>query len=173
MDNRIDWQFLTTDTRARIYLLWAILLFLGFIATHYYQVKLINGVWAVLSLIGLGYMYKTMPIRVKQMKRIFYIWAATIVFGMFVSGAVFYFNSPLAGSLIARLGAFWLIVMAVGYALNGLVDRPAGWYWFAFVINVIFGTLCFVSDAFVASQYIVAAIVSGWSMLNLWLFRTH
>ncbi len=80
MDNdKVDWQYLLSDSRARVYLLWAVLLGIGFVATHFYQNKNINGVWTLLSLIGLGYMYKVMPLRVTQMKQIFRVWIVTIV----------------------------------------------------------------------------------------------
>lgn len=141
-------------------------------ATHYNQRQSINGLWFIISIIGLGYMYKVMPMRIRQMRNIFAAWAVPIGVGMLVSGLVFKSFSVLAASLIVHLGAFWLVVMAVGYFLNGLVDRPAGWYWFAAGINLLAGMLCFTVDAFTAGQYLIAAIVSAWSMLNLWLFRT-
>lgn len=172
MNDKIDWQYQLLDSRARVYLLWAVLVTAGFIATHFYQNKLINGVWATLSVIGLGFMYKVMPLRVTQMKRIFVAWVVTIVFGMAVSGLVFYSGSAAAGNLIAHLGGFWLLVMAVGYFWNGLVDAPATWYWFAAAINFVFGILCFTVDALAPGQYLIAAVVSAWSMLNLWVFRS-
>lgn len=172
-NTRIDWQFLRYDTRARVYMLWAALSFFGFAATHLYQRKQINGFWFALSVIGLFYMYKVMPLQVRQMKRIFVVWLAVIGFGMAVSGLVFYWQSPLAAELITRLGGFWLLVMAIGYAWNGLVDPPATWYWFAAALNVIFGLLCLTLDGFLSGQYLIAAVVSAWSMLYLWLFRTE
>lgn len=171
MNEKVDWQYLLLDTRARVYLLWAMLTAIGFTATHYYQAYLINGFWALLSFIGLGYMVLVMPLKVRQMQRIFLAWGATIAAGMAVSAAVFYSSSAAAGNIIAHLGAFWMLVMAVGYAWNGLVDRPATWYWFAAGLNLLFGVLCFTVDAFAAAQYLIAAIVSAWSMLYLWLFR--
>jgi hypothetical protein len=172
MNDKVDWQYLLTDNRARVYLLWAVLVTVGFVATHYFQNKLINGFWATLSVIGLGFMYFIMPLGDKRMRRIFYGWLVTIIFGMTVSGVVFYLETPTTGNLIAHLGAFWLLIMAVGYAWNGLVDAPSNWYWFAAFINLLFGLLCFTMDIFTASQYLIAAIVSAWSMLYLWLFRS-
>jgi hypothetical protein len=172
MNDKVDWEFLLIDSRARVYLLWAVLTAVGFVATHFFQNKLINGVWAMLSLIGLGFMFRVMPLQVKQMKRIFISWLVPIVLGMTVSGLVFYQNSLAAGNLIAHLGAFWMIVMAVGYFWNGLVDPPSNWYWFAGLLNLSFGLLCFTVDALLAAQYLIAAVVSAWSMLYLWIFRT-
>lgn len=170
MQDTIDWKFLIQDSRAKVYLLWAFLSGAGFAATHYYQHKNINGVWTVISLIGLGYMAKVMPLKIKQMQHIYASWIVPIVIGMTVSGAVFYIDS-WAG-LIRYLGAFWLIVMATGYFLNGLVDPPSPVYWFAAVINLVVGLLCFMVGPFTEVQYLLAAIVSAWSMLNLWLLRT-
>ena len=171
MNDKLDLQFLLGDTRARVYLLWAILAMGGFVATHYYQRQQINGAWFLISLIGLGYMYKVMPLRVKQMRNIFLSWAIPITVGMVVSAAVFYFQSDLASSLIIHLGAFWLIILAAGYFLNGLVDPPSKWYWVAAGLNLVASILCFMSDGLLTSQYLIAAVVSGWSMMNLWIFR--
>ena len=170
-DSRIDWQYLFIDTRARVYLLWTVLATVGFIATHYFQRKQINGVWAAISVIGLYYMYRVMPLKVTQMKRIFYAWLVPIVFGMAVSGLVFYMNSDISAYLISRLGGFWLIVMAAAYALNGWFDRPAGWYYFAAALNMIAGLAVLLSDVFITTQYMLAAIISFWSMIYLWLYR--
>lgn len=170
MNNTLDIEFLVADTRARVYLLWAILVSGGFTATHFYQTQQINALWFVLSATGLLYMYKVMPIRVKSMRNIFMAWLMPISIGIIVSGLAFKI-AALAG-IIEYLGAFWLLVMAVGYLLNGLADPPAGWYWFAVGINIAAGLTCFLFESFTASQYLIAAIVSGWSMLNLWIFRT-
>lgn len=170
MNDTLDFKFLLNDTRSRVYLLWAFLITAGFIATHYYQMKNINGVWFVISIIGLGYMFKVMPLKVTSMRNIFLAWLVPIVFGMTVSGLAFKIESFT--EIIPYLGAFWLLVMAAGYALNGLVDSPSKWYWFAAVLNAMTGLACFYIDSFTAAQYLVAAAVSAWSMLNLWIFRT-
>ena len=167
----MDLKYLFIATRQRVYLVWAVLATAGFVATHFYQKHAINALWTVLAAIGLLYMYRVMPLKVRQMQRIIGVWAGTIIAGMVVSGAVFYIGGAAASQLIGQLGAFWLAVMAVGYALNGLVDRPAAWYWFAAVINVIAAVLCWRVDSFLSQQYLVAAIVTAWSMVNLWLFR--
>jgi hypothetical protein len=172
MNGKINIRFLLSDTRARVYLLWAVLATGGFIATHYHQRQSINAVWFIISVIGLGYMYKVMPLKIRQMRHIFLAWAVPIIFGMIISGLVFRTSSDVATNVIVHLGGFWLLVMSVGYVLNGLVDRPAGWYWLAGGVNLLAGILCFTVDSFVAVQYLIAAVVSGWSMLSLWLFRT-
>lgn len=172
MDHKIDWQYLFSETRARVYLVWAVLVPAGFIATHFYQRQQINGAWFLISLIGLGYMFKVMPLKVRQMRNIFLAWALPITLGLFVSGAVFYYQlDPRAVTLMVNLGAFWLLVMALGYFLNGLVDAPSGWYWFAAGLNLVAAALCFTVDEFSSGQYLIVAVVSAWSMLYLWLFR--
>jgi hypothetical protein len=168
----IDLQYLTQTTRARVYLLWAILAPVGFIATHFYQARNINMVWTIISVIGLGYMYKVMPLRVGQMRRIFMSWLVPIVLGMIASGAAFYVDGADAANFIAHLGAVWLIVMGVGYLLNGLVDPPSRWYWFAAVLNIAAGVAIYAFDDLLSAQYLIAAVVSAWSMLNLWIFRS-
>jgi len=168
----MDFKYLVTATRPRIYLLWAVLVPVGFVATNFYQRHAINALWTVIAIIGLGYMLRVMPLRqVSQMRRIFGAWLMPIVLGLVVSGVVFYVHTAAAGNLIGHLGAFWLGVMAVGYLLNGLADSPGHWYFYNVAINAVFCVLCFTVTAFVPVQYLVAAIVSGWSMLNLWLLR--
>lgn len=168
----IDLRYLTNTTRARIYLLWAFLAPAGFIATHFYQNRNINAVWTAIAIIGLSYMFKTMPMQVGQMRRIFLAWLAPITVGMITSSVVFYIDGATAANFIAHLGAFWLLVMGAGYLLNGLVDPPSHWYWFAAVLNAAAGVACFAIDELLPSQYVIAAIVSAWSMLNLWIFRS-
>ena len=168
----MELRYLVTDTRARVYLLWAILAPLGFVATHFYQQYMINVLWAVIAIVGLGFMGKVMPLRVGQMRKIFAAWLVPIFLGMCVSGLVFYVDATWAYQLMGHLGAFWLGMLALGYFLNGLVDSPSGWYWLAVALNAVASVACFTLAPFEQGQYLVAAIVSGWSMVNLWLFRS-
>lgn len=139
-------------------------------ATHFYQKRLINPFWLVLTVAGLGYMWRTMPLKVSKMKMILVCWASVLLFGMAVSGLAFYIDG--IARLVPFLGVFWLAVMAAGYAWNGLLDRPSTWYWFAAAINIAAAILCYYNSTFLEYQYVVAAIVSTWSMLYLWLLRT-
>lgn len=170
MKTSVDWFYLLHASRARVYLLWAVLGFVGFVATHYWQLRQINGFWLLLSVIGMGYMARVMPLKVGKMKQIYLSWLVPIAFGMVVSGLVFYIDSW--AQLIPYLGVFWLLVMALGYAWNGVVDAPSKWYYFAAIVNVAAAALCFFNPVYLEFQYIVAAIVTAWSMLYLWLLRT-
>lgn len=167
----IDWRYMFNDTRARVYLLWAFLATSGFIITHYHQQKQINGLWFLVILLGLGYMLKVMPMRVSKLRRIFLSWLIPLVFGLTISVLAFYIGD-LAG-LIGYLGAFWLLIMAIGYFINGLVDAPGAWYFAAAAANAFAALAVMNFDQLLSVQYLLAAVVTAWSMLNLWLFRVE
>lgn len=171
MDSKVDFSALLHSTRAQVYLLWAGLVGIGYIATHFYQVRQINALWFTLSLIGLGYMYRVMPLRLSLMKRIYLAWLVPISVGITISGLAFYVGALTP--LIAYLGAFWLVVQSVGFFWNGLVDPPSKWYYIVAGVNVAAGILCYVIDDLFLIQYLVAAAVSVWSMLMLWIFRSE
>jgi len=40
----------------RVYLVWAIVILIGFVATHFHQLPDINNLWLLLSVVGLTYM---------------------------------------------------------------------------------------------------------------------
>ena len=172
MDDKVDWYFLIEDTRARVYLLWAVIVTVGFITTHFFQVKQVNAFWTFLSVIGMYYMYRVMPLKVRQMWLIFVVWLVAIIVGMLISGLVFIIDSSFSSYIISHLGGFWLLLMAAAYAANGYVDKPAKWYTVAAGLNLLFGILCLTLEIFQPGQYLVAAAVSAWSMLLLWLYRT-
>jgi hypothetical protein len=170
MDTKIDFRSLMYDSRARVYLLWAVLTGIGYVATHFYQQRAINILWVILSIIGLGFMYRVMPLGVKQMKRIFLSWLVPIGFGVVVSGLVFYLDG--IAQLLGYLGAFWLLVQAVGFFWNGLVDPPSDWYYIVAAVNAVAAAACYLLDPLVSVQYLIAAVVTVWSMLMLWIYRT-
>lgn len=163
-----DIKFWLRSSRAQAYLVWLLLLPIGFVATHFYQRFEINYVWIVISLVGFYVMYNVMPLAIGQMKLIYAAWLIPIAVGMVLSIAPFFGLFP---SLIAYLGVVWLLVMAVGYFLNGLFDAPMNWYLAAVVINAGLAVLIMLIPELLAYQYILAAIASAWSMGNLWLFR--
>ncbi len=115
-------------------------------------------------------MSKAMPLRVSQMKNIYLAWLVPISFGIIVSGLVFYVDS--LAELIGYLGAFWLIVQSAGFLWNGLVDPPSHWYYIVAAVNFAAGLACYSFDSLIAIQYLVAAIVTAWSMMMLWVYRT-
>lgn len=169
MNNAIDFKFLLGDSRARVYLLWAAITGVGFTATHYYQDSNINYVWLVLSAVGLYYMYRVMPLRVKQMRNIFLSWVIPIGVGLGFSIASA--RGWFLPELIGYLGAFWLLVMAVGYFWNGIFDAPSPWYYIVAGVNVLGAALAYYYEPLLTGQYLFTAIVSVWSMLMLWVFR--
>ncbi len=171
MEDRLHVRDLWHESRAQVYLLWAALTGIGYIWTHYYQNKNINLIWFILSIIGLGFMYRVMPLRVGQMKQIFLAWLVPIGIGIGVS--VLAVRTDLLPELVPYLGAFWLVVQAVGFIWNGLVDAPRRWYFVAAGLNLAAALLCYQVDAFIISQYLIAAIVTVWSMVNLWIFRSE
>ena len=170
MNDRLDFGYLLKDTRAKVYLLWAFLAGGGFLATHYHQQPNINLAWTIIALLGLGYMHKVMPMRATKFKQIWLAWFVPILFGLVVS--ILVFKVPAWTGLINYLGGFWLFVMAVGYFWNGLVDAPARWYYICGALNVVAGLAVFLNEPLVSGQYLLAAIISAWSMLNLFIFRT-
>lgn len=171
MDDQLAIRDLWDNTRAQVYLLWAAITGLGFVATHYYQNGNINIVWVVLSLIGLGYMYKVMPLGISQMKKIFLAWLVPITVGIIISALAV--RTSLFPELVGYLGAFWLLVMAAGYLWNGLVDSPSQWYYIAVALNIAAAILIYLTDSLLQVQYLIVAVVSVWSMLNLWIFRSE
>lgn len=167
--DKLDLKFLLYDTRARVYLMWAAIVAIGYTSTHYYQNANINFVWFVLSVIGFYYMYHVMPLGVVQMKRIFIAWLVPIMTGIFfsvVSARGFAFVE-----LVSYLGPFWLLVTAVGFVWNGLVDRPMRWYLVGAGLCVAGAALSYFNITFLITQYLVAGVISTWAMLNLVIFR--
>jgi hypothetical protein len=170
MDNKLDLRMLLGESRPRVYLLWAFLTTIGFTATHFYQDPNINIVWIIISIVGLGYMYQVMALRVKQMRQIFLAWLVPISAGIVLS--VIAAQTDLLPGLLGYLGSFWLLISAVGYAWNGAVDPPSKWYYIASGVNIIAAAACYYSVSLSQNQYLVAAAVSAWSMLSLWLYRS-
>lgn len=167
---KIYFKFLISDTRARVYLLWAAIVATGYTCTHFYQNANINFVWTTLSAIGFYYMYRVMPLGVRQMKLIFAAWLVPITAGIFIS--VVSAQGLAFEGLLAYLGAFWLAVTAVGFAWNGLVDPPSKWYLISSGLCLAGAVLIYQNIAFLIPQYLVAGIISTWAMLNLFIFRT-
>jgi hypothetical protein len=82
-------------------------------------------------------------------------------------------NGWFLNDLIGYLGAFWLLVIGCGFLLNGFVDRPIFWYLAGAFLCVLGSGFIYFDNTFLASQYLVAGIISTWAMLNLVIFRTY
>lgn len=170
MSTKFDLRDILDETRARVYLLWACLTATGFTATHYYQNKNINALWFLLAVAGLFYMYRVMPLRVTQMKDIYLSWLVPITLGIIITAITVHTDFLL--DLFPYLGPFWLAIMALGYFWNGVFDPPRVWYFLAAAVNIAAAAVCYFSDPFTAVQYLVAGIVSAWSLLMLTIFRS-
>jgi hypothetical protein len=152
----------------KVFAVWAIIILMGFIATHFYQDPTVNWVWTVLSVIGLWVMYKHMPLRIPKLKKIFLGWVGVIVFGMVFSFAIFSFESLYF--LIGYLGIFWLLLMGIGHWLNGWFDRSKI-YIYSGLVQVVAGVACYFFLPLLLNQYIVAGVVGAVAMVMLLLFR--
>ncbi len=151
----------------RVYGVWAVLLLLGFGATHVFQVPAINLLWLVLSLVGLGYMVRQTSLPefrsagLAHLYYVGYVWVLVIALGMVISVATFWGHTPL-NALAQYLGVFWLIQMGIGHWLNGMVDPPRQPFWITGGIQVLAGILCWVLG--LDYQYLVAGVVGAGAM---------
>ena len=103
------------------------------------------------------------------MREIYLSWLIPIALGIAVSILTAQFG--LFPTLIGYLGVLWMFLMAVGYVANGVVDPPSEWYFIAAGVNATVGVICYNNVDILHYQYLIAAVVSTWSMLSLWLFR--
>jgi hypothetical protein len=155
----------------RVYLVWAIIVFTGFITTHFYQRPEINYLWLVLSAMGLGYMgllLKQMRFWQQKLLYIGLLWLLTITFGLTISVIVFVYQ-PL-GEMSAYLGIFWLLLMGLAHILNHVVD-PSQVYLQSGGIQILTGTICFIFEPLLSIQYLAAGLVGALAMVWLILFR--
>lgn len=148
----------------KLFLVWAILIFLGFVATHFYQDPNINGVWVVLSLIGFYFMYKYMPLASPKMRNILILWIVVVGFGMLVSAAVF--RVPSLSYLIDYLGVFWLILMGIGSLLNAIWYTPR-LFILSGIMQIAAGLFILFTPSLLIYQYLIAAVVGAAGMLVL------
>lgn len=169
MNERADLRVMASTSRGKVYLLWAALVGIGFVWTHLYQNPNINIIWTVLSIVGFGYMYKAMPLKLEPMRRIYASWLIPVFIGM--AWSVLAVRTDILPELVSYLGPFWLIVMAVGYIWNGLVDSPGLWYYIAGAVNVLAAIAIYLNSDLLEVQYLLIAVISIWSMLMLWVFR--
>jgi hypothetical protein len=155
----------------RVYLVWAIAILIGFIATHFHQLPDINKLWLFLSALGLAYMgfsLKQLHFRDRILMRIGLLWLFTIAFGMTISILAFLIE-PLA-ELSATLGVFWLGLMGLAHLFNGAVDRSYI-YWLTGGAQILTSMLCYVVEPLQLLQYLIAGAIGSTAMLMLILFR--
>jgi hypothetical protein len=151
----------------RVYLIWAIIIAIGFIATHFHQLPDINNLWLVLSAIGLGYMFLEllkMRFASRQLLNIGLVWLLTISFGLFVS--IFAFSYEPLAEFTGYLGVFWLLLMGVGKALNAIVNRHNS-YLIIGGLEVLAGLTCYWLEPLASFQYLAAGILGSIAMLAL------
>lgn len=155
----------------RVYLVWAIVILIGFVATHFYQLPGINNLWLILSVLGLAYMgfsLKQLQFRDRTLVLIGLLWLFTIAFGMMISILAFAIE-PLA-ELSSYLGVFWLGLLGLAHLFNGAIDRSYI-YWLTGSTQILTGVLCFVVEPLQPVQYLIAGVISSTAMLVLILFR--
>jgi hypothetical protein len=155
----------------RVYLVWAIAILIGFVATHFHQLPDINKLWLFLSALGLAYMgfsLKQLHFRDRTLVWIGLLWFFTIAFGMTISILAFVIE-PL-GQLSASLGVFWLGLMGLAHLFNGAVDRSYI-YWLTGSAQILTSTLCLVVEPLQLLQYLIAGAMGSTAMLMLILFR--
>lgn len=148
-----------------VFLSWALIIFLGFLITHFYQHPNINYIWIGLSILGLGVMYKYMPFKVPVLKKTFYVWVGVILLGMFLSFLPFYILE--FAELIGYLGVVWMLLMGIGFILNGLVYPMRAALFFAGGLNLMVGILTYFLPILLEYQYIIAAFIGGYGMVHL------
>ncbi|MEN9232370.1 MAG: hypothetical protein Q6L68_15845 [Thermostichus sp. DG02_5_bins_236] len=154
----------------RVYLVWAILLLIGFGATQFHQEAGINWLWLVISLIGLGYMVhqtRLPEFRTAGLAHLYFVglvWTLVIALGMVLSVLPFMGLGVLA-PLSRYLGVFWLFQMGLGHWLNGMVDPPRYPYWMTGGIQILAGIVCLVWG--LEWQFWVAGGVGALAMLLL------
>lgn len=107
----------------RLFALWGVIVLGGFVFTYLYVAGTpvaINGVWLLLSLVGLGYTKYLLPWSEKSGRAIFLTWMILVLGGIALTHASFY-AAPLL-FLAPQIGVLWLVIMGVGHAITGGID---------------------------------------------------
>ncbi len=151
----------------RVFALWAAIILGGFVATHYNQTDKINYLWVILSLVGLAYMKKEMSFEYPDLKKIFLAWFYVILFGMVISFAAF--SAPRLIFLSGYLGVFWLLVMALGHAATGIIDKKSVYITTAGMQILAAGLTLYYLPLLII-QYLVAGLVGALAMIWLVLY---
>lgn len=153
-------QYVWTPFR-KVFAYWGVVILVGFIATHFYQIENINYLWIVTSLIGLYLMYKYMFNKNRPLNRTFWIWVVLLVFGNLVSVGIFYIDTLVF--LAGYLGVFWLFLMGIGHVLTALTFGRRDFYVTG-GLQILAAMLCMNVFELSVYQYIVAGVVGSLSM---------
>ncbi len=158
----------------KLFLVWAVIVLAGFMFTYFEQTfspTNINLFWAVLACIGLLYSKKQMPFSDRVLRNIFVVWLGIIIFGVAFSQVVFFW--PPLFFFAGYLGAFWLVLMAFGHAVTGMIDKKK-LYIFTAGIQLAAAAFIFIfansMPALFTLQYLIAGFIGSASMAALLLF---
>lgn len=155
----------------RMFFLWAVIILVGFVWTYLNTAAsptIINLGWVAFSLVGLVYSKMQMPFTSSTLRNIFFVWLAVIAAGITLTQSAFFVPSLLI--LVPNLGVFWLLVMALGHALTGIIDGKK--FYIATVgLQLLAAVAAFVmvqaNPALFAVQYLIAGAVGALSMVLL------
>lgn len=150
---------------------WAAVIFVGFLFTYLYPTLSstnINIVWAILSAMALIYSKRQMSWSDVSLRNIFLVWLVVIVLGLIFSEIAF--SVPSLYYYASLLGAVWLVFMALGHALTGIIDRKKI-YILTTALQLAAAIYIFASvsgdPSLYATQYLIAGIVGAISMILL------
>lgn len=152
----------------RLFALWGVIVLGGFVYTYIYIASTplaINGMWLVLSLVGLGYTKYLLPWSETSGRLIFLTWTILVLGGIALTHAAFYSASFLF--LASQIGILWLVIMGVGHGITGTIDGKK--------VYIVTAALHFAAAAaayvviagnpmLFAVQYLVAGIVGAIAM---------
>lgn len=158
----------------RIYLVWTLLVFFGFLSVHVYPVQ--NALWLWLGLVVFGVWQmreagrleptgspqQESPQQESPQQRFFALWLGLIALGLLVSAAAFQIRA--LGGLVGYLGVFWLGLLAFGHLVTG--------WWRGWLEPYHLTAAAQVGAAVLALffprwQYLIAAVAAGGAMLAL------
>lgn len=158
----------------KLFLVWAVIILAGFTFTYFNQALSptnINLFWAVLACVGLLYSKKQMPFSDRPLRNIFVAWLGIIIFGIVFSQVVLFL--PPLFFLAGYLGAFWLVLMAFGHAVTGMIDKKK---LYIFTAGVQLAAAAFIftfansMPALFTIQHLIAGFIGSASMIALLLF---
>lgn len=156
----------------RIYLVWTLLVFFGFLSVHVYPVQ--NALWLWLGLVVFGiwqtreaaglepHVQEKQQQKTREQQRFFALWLGLIALGLLVSAAAFQIGA--LGGLLGYLGVFWLGLLAIGHLVTG--------WWRGWLEPYHLSAAAQLGAALLALflprwQYLIAAIAAGGAMLVL------